>query len=110
MRRDNEVVQPEDFVYQRVERCDEAETWHKIAPISKGPYLVTSVDKQSKTVVIEYDDRAVEKVSRSRLVLAPRRMTPEKIQEVMPPALISETILDYSDPEKINQRHVGSKT
>ena len=34
-------------------------------------------------------------------------MTVEEIREGVRPAVISETIVDYPDPEKINKRHVG---
>ena len=83
----------------------------KFALISKRPYRVKSVDNWSKTVVIEYDDRTAENdLSRSRVVLSPRKMNPEEIQEGVWNALIFETVLDYPVPEEINQRHVGSNT
>ena len=106
LRRDNETIKPEDSVYLRVERRDEAETRHKLAPIAKGPYRVKAVDNRSKTVVIEYDDHSVENVSRSRVVLAPKRITPQELQESTRPSLITETIPDYPASEETNRQHV----
>ena len=89
-----------------MERRDQAETRHKLAPIAKGPYQVKSTDDRSKTVVIEYDDRTVENVSRSRVVLAPKGETPKETQDAVRPALISETISDYPVPESTNNQHL----
>lgn len=44
---------------------------HKLAPIAQGPFPVTEIDKVAKTVAIERPDRSAERVSRSRLLLAP---------------------------------------
>ena len=64
------------------------------------------MDNRSKTVVIEYDDHSVENVSRSRVVLAPKRITPQELQESTRPALITETIPDYPTNKETNRQHV----
>ena len=43
--------------------------------------MVTKTNK--KTVVIERSDRSVEKVSRSRVVLAPKPKTKEEVKEIL---------------------------
>ena len=66
LRRTNTIIKPDDFVFLRVERRDDKETRHKLAPIAEGPFRVKEVDTASKTVVIEREDRSTENVSRSR--------------------------------------------
>ena len=61
-----------DDVYLRVERKDDTETRHKLAPIAEGPFPVKKVDQENKTVFLERPDKTVENVSRSRVVLAPK--------------------------------------
>ena len=56
---------------------------HKLAPIAKGPYLVTKTDKN--TVVIERSNRSVEKVSRSRVVFAPKQKMKEEVHKALTP-------------------------
>lgn len=56
-------------VFLSVERKDETETRHKLAPIAKGPFPVTKIEEVTKTVVIECPNRSVERVSRSLVLL-----------------------------------------
>ena len=68
-------------------------------------YLVKQTDDKSKTVVIEYDDKTVENVSRSRVVRAPKRLTPAEIQNVVQPTVTNATFVDYPNTESVNQSH-----
>ena len=94
-------------MFLRVERKDDKETRHKLAPIADGPYLVKDVNQDGKTVVIVYDDQTVENVSRSRVVLAPRRLTPTEQVDETRPMTINEIISDYPTSEVVNNRHIA---
>ena len=59
LRNKTEDVIPGDDVYLRVERKDDAEPGHKLAPIDEGPFSVKKVDKENKTVLIERPDKTV---------------------------------------------------
>ena len=91
-----------------MERKDDKETRHKLAPIADRPYLVKDVNQDAKTVVILYDDQTVENVSRSRVVLAPRRLTPTEQVEETRPMTINEIISDYPTSEVVNNRHIAA--
>ena len=78
-----EVVKQGDYVFLWVELKNSKDHRHNIAPIAEGPFLVTKKDKN--TVVIERSDRSVEKVSRSRVVLAPKPKTKEEVKEILRP-------------------------
>ena len=108
LRRDLENIKAGDFVFLRVERKDDKETRHKLAPIADGPYLVKDVNQDAKTVVIVYDDQTVENVSRSRVVLAPRRLTPTEQVDETRPMTINEIISDYPTSEVVNNRHIAA--
>ena len=98
LRKDREVINPGLYVFLRTEKKDNKDSRHKLAPLAEGPYLVKEVDVDSKTVVIEYGDHTVERVSRSRVVLAPKRLTPAQLQNVIRPSVMKETLLDYPAP------------
>lgn len=72
LRRDNQVIKEDDYVCLRVERKDDKKMCHKLAPVAAGPYLVKNTSPEDKTVTIEYLDGTAQKVSRSRVLLAPR--------------------------------------
>lgn len=48
-----EETRQADHVFLRVERKDDKDRRHKLAPIADGPFQVKSVDAEAKTVVIE---------------------------------------------------------
>ena len=110
LRRDIEDINPGDQVYLSVERREEKESRHKLAAIAEGPFKVKDVNKPAKTVVIEYPDRSVENVSRSRVVLAPRGNLPKEVQQAVQPLTIQDTILDYPVKEDINASHIQRMT
>ena len=68
-----------DYVFLRVEQKNQKDYRHKLAPIAEGPFLVIKTDKN--TVVIERSHRSVEKVSRSRVVLATKPKTKEEVDQ-----------------------------
>ena len=94
LRNTTEDVRPGDNVYLRVERKDDTETRHKLAPIAAGPFPVKKVDKDKKTVLLERPDKTVENVSRSRVVLAPKGLSSEQLLESTRPM----TCLLYTSP------------
>ena len=69
LRRQLEVIKYKDFMFLRVERKDAKLHLHKLAPITGGPYTVNK--SEGNTVVIKKDDRFVEHVSLTRVILAP---------------------------------------
>jgi len=109
LRRDTERISKGDYVFLRSEKTGDKESRHKLAPIALGPYLVKAVDAKAKTVLIEYDDRTVENVSRTRVVRAPKRPTPDELQAVLKPRTIDQTIADFPLGEDINNLHVQKK-
>lgn len=83
LRRQPEVIQEGDYMYLRV-KCKPPEyDRHNLAPISKCPFKVTKVDRN--TITIEKTDRSFETVSRSRLVLAPTTKTEKKVRKILQP-------------------------
>ena len=68
LRRHRENIKKNDYVYLRVDRRDEKEHWHKLAAVAEGPFKV--LDTHDKTVVIEKDDKTIERVSHDRLAFA----------------------------------------
>ena len=90
-------------MYLRVERRDEREHRHKLAAVAEGPYRVIEV--KDSNVVIEKEDNNVERVSRSRVVLAPKPKTVEEIQEDVRPMTDEELDQNgYPVPELTNMR------
>ena len=89
---------PGDDVYLRVERKDDTEKRHKLAPIAEGPFQVKKVDKENKTMLLEKPDNTVENVSRSRVVLAPKGPSIEKLLEATRSMTINEVIVDFPAP------------
>ena len=55
LRRQSEFIGKDDHVYLRVERRDEQQTRHKLAPVAVGPYKV--LETRGHTVMIEYPER-----------------------------------------------------
>ena len=93
-------------MYLRVERKDDTETRHKLAPIAEGPFPVKKFYKDNKTVLLERPDKTVENVSRSRVVLAPKGLSSEQLLEATRPMTIHEVIADFPAPEQDNLRHI----
>ena len=84
---------------------DEREHRHKLAAVAEGPYRV--IEAKDTTVVIEKDDRSVERVSRSRVVLAPKPRTLDEVQRSVRPMTDEELIPEeYPVQEGINARDV----
>ena len=73
MRKNDETIKLGDYIFLRTEKKDDKDSRHKLVPIAGRPYLVRKPDDKAKTFVIEYADKTVENVSRSRVVRAPRR-------------------------------------
>ena len=63
-------------------------------PIAEGPYIVKQTDEKSKSVVIEYAEKTVENVSRSRVVIASRRQTTAELQDVFQKTITDATFVD----------------
>jgi len=105
LRKQVEVVKQGDYVFLRVERKNPKDHRHKLAPIAEGPFLVTKTDKN--TVVIERSDRSVEKVSRSRVVLAPKPKTKEEVKEILRPEQLP--VDGQPTTEAINLEEVSRK-
>ena len=81
----------------------------KLAPIALGPYLVKHVDDKLRTAVIVYDDNTVEKVSRSRILLAPKRLRSAELQSIVEPRVVNLPIENYPATEEVNLNQVLSK-
>ena len=88
LRRQDETIQAGDHVYLRVERKNAKDHRHKLAPVAEGPYRVSK--SEGNTVVIELDDRSVERVSRSRVVLAPKPQTSQEAQDLLRPVALPD--------------------
>ena len=104
LRKQRENITVDDYVYLRVERKDPTEHRHKLAAIAEGPYRVTKAD--DATVVIERPDRSVEKVSRSRVVLAPKPTTDEEMKEILKPPMAADKEDDYPTKEVTNLKGI----
>ena len=106
LRKQREEIRKDDYVFLRVERRNDKEHRHKLAAIADGPYRVKDVNTEAKTVVIEYPDRTVENVSRSRVVLAPEPQTMKQLHDKTRPMTIHDTITGLPAPESANLRHI----
>ncbi len=105
LRVSREKIRPGDYVFLRVERRDENETRHKLAPVADGPFRVGSV--RGNTAVIEYPDAKVERVSKDRITLAPKSLEPEEIAKVLGPITDEELVpSNYPIPQDVNLRDV----
>ena len=93
LRIQRENINVGDHVYLRVERRNPDEHRQKLAPIAEGPYKVNKTDEH--TIVIERPKRTVDKVSRSRVVLAPTPKTDEEMQEILKPSTAKTTDAEY---------------
>lgn len=107
LRKNAEVIRPGDNVFLRVERKDEKETRHKLAPIAEGPFPVLRVDGAAKTVIIKRPDESLENVSRSRVTIAPKPENDDHHNKEEPPVLIDSIIHDYPAAETTNLQHVA---
>ena len=108
LRRQLETINKNDYVYLRVERRDENEHRHKLAAVAEGPFKV--LETKGKTVVIERKDNTVERVSRDRVVHAPKPKTVKQLQEVVRPMTDLELTPDaYPVDEESNLRDISPK-
>ena len=106
LRRQNEKIEPDNWFYLRVERRDEREHRHKLAAVAEGPYKV--LDIRGSTVVIERQDKSIEIVSRSRVVLAPQPRITQEIQDSTRPMTDEElTPTTYPASEEINNQDIN---
>ena len=109
LRKQSEKIQEDDYVYLRVERRDEREHRHKLAAVAEGPYRV--IETKENTVVIERQDKSVERVSRSRVVLAPQPRTVMEIQNAVRPMTDEEVLNDeYPISEEVNKRDLSRRS
>ena len=106
LRKNTDTIAPGDNIFLRVERKDDKDTRHKLAPIADGPFPVLRVDNTAKTVVIKRPDNSVENVSRSRVALAPKSEEYTNIGEKKTPTHLDETLSNYPAPEETNLRHI----
>ena len=107
LRKQKETIQEGDFVYLRVERKNAADHRHKLAPVAEGPFRVTKTT--GNTVVIERADRSVERVSRSRVVLAPKPLTEAEMEQTLQPTLVDNT-LEYPTSADTNRLDITKPT
>ena len=110
IRKTTETIKPGDQIFLRIERKDEKETRHKLAPIAEGPFPVIRVDTSSKTVVIKRPDESVENVSRSRVALAPKAEEYGDKTRTQLATPLCDTITNYPVPEETNLQHVSNIT
>lgn len=73
--KNNKEINPDDQVHLHVERKSEKETRHKLYPIFEGPFPVTKIDNQSKTVVVERPECTQENLSCDNAVLETKNKT-----------------------------------
>lgn len=73
-------------MYLRIEQKNTKYHRQKLVTIVEGSYNVTKVE--NNTVFIEKTNQSVEKVSRSRLVLAPKPETNKEAEEILKPIFI----------------------
>lgn len=71
MRRIKRIIKPDDFFLVLVYRKADKEKRRKLAPIQERPIPFKQIDTENKTVVIEWEDRLTEHLSRSRVTLEP---------------------------------------
>ena len=57
-------------------------------------------------MLLERQDKTVEKVFRSRVVLAPKGPSSKQLLEATRPMIINEVIADFPAPEQDNLRHI----
>ncbi len=103
LRRHREIIKPGDIVFLRDERKDETDTRHKLAAVAEGPFRVDSV--KGNTVVIEYHNAKVERLSRDRVTLAPKSLVPEEIAKILGPITDAEIVpSEFPIPQDVNLR------
>ena len=101
LRRQAEKIQVDDHVFLRVERKNLHDHRHKLAAVAEGPFRVK--EAKDDTVVIEKPDRTVERVSRSRVVLAPKPATVREVDAILRPIPNAELDKDYPKSEEENR-------
>lgn len=69
LRKQTEVIHEDDYMYLSLQQKKRTDNRHKLALVAEGRYKVTKVDKN--TVLIKKTYLSVEKLTRSRVVLAP---------------------------------------
>lgn len=100
-----EKIEKGDYVYFGVERPDGNRHRHKLAAVAAEPYLVLDVER--KTVALEREDKAVDRVSRNRVTHAPTPRTKEKLQRVVRPMIVEDLRPStYSTSEQFNIRNL----
>ena len=93
----------------RYEKKSDKESRNKLAPIALEPYLVKYVDDEEKTAFIVNDDKTVENVSLSRIMLSPKRLCSAELQSIFQPTVFNLTIANYSAAEAVNLNHILPK-
>ena len=81
LRRKTKHIRVGDFVLLCVDHRNEKDVRHELAAVTEGPFKV--VDGRDSTVVIERSDHSVERFSRGRVVLAPRRRSSVELQSIL---------------------------
>ena len=105
MRKNDETIKLGDYVFHRKEKKEDKDSRHKLAPIGEKLYLVTQTDEKSKTVLIEYADKTVEKFSRPQVVRTPRWQTPAELQVVLKPTITEAIFVAYRFTDAANNSH-----
>lgn len=74
-----------DYVYVILERRGEKETRYQLAAVARGPYRV--VETNSRTVTIRKKNINFQRLSSSRLVVAPALQTLKELRAVVHPIM-----------------------
>lgn len=104
MRKTSGNIKPGDNLFLNVDSEDGKETRHKLAPTAEGPLPVTKINKETK-FIIERLDRSVERVSRSRVLLAPAPIPQSELKPISNAMSINDITEDYSTSESRNHQH-----
>lgn len=81
LRSQKETITENDDVFLRVERKNNKENRHKLAPIADGTLKV--VKDSHRIAVIERPDRSVELLSRTCLVLSLKAMSKKEVNDLL---------------------------
>ena len=84
-----------DYVLLLAEKNEYKDQRQKLGSISVAPYLVNESDEKSKTFVIEYADKTVENVPKSRVVRESKRQTAAELQDVVQQTITDATFVEY---------------
>ena len=88
--RQKEQVRAGDSIFLRIEKRDDSQTGHKLAPLAEGPLKV--IEANNRVVTIERTDGTIERVSRDRVTLAPPAQTEDSTIETVRPMTDAELI------------------